>query len=67
MSDDQSRYVVCIRCAHVMPFFMHEALRVAVDCPTCSAPKQFGPGIYVEDFHGYTMDEVMKRRAGVKP
>ena len=57
MSTD--RYVTCIRCAHAVSWLEHTSLRAAVDCPRCGAKAQFGPGVYVKDFKGYTLPEVL--------
>lgn len=57
------RYVKCINCAHAISWHAHEHLRVALDCHNCGCKKQFGPGIYIDDFQGYTLEEVMQRRS----
>lgn len=56
------RYVNCIRCAHAVSWLEHTMLRTAVDCPRCGAKNQFGPGVYVDDFRGYTLLEVLHRK-----
>ncbi len=60
----KTTYATCLKCAHVITWFENEQLRYAVDCPTCGAPKAFGPGVFVEDFYGYTWDEAIRQRAG---
>ena len=65
------RYVTCMRCGYIMSWFAHTQLRVAVDCPECGpkpvASEQFGPGVYVEDFCGYTIAEAIRRRTENTP
>lgn len=56
------RYVTCIRCAYAVPWIQHERMRFAMACPMCDTPDQFGPGVYVPDFAGYTSEEVMRQR-----
>lgn len=51
------RYVQCISCGHIVGWFEHTQLIAAVDCPTCGAKNQFGPGIYVDDFKGKTLKD----------
>lgn len=50
-----------------MSWFENQHLRCAVDCPKCGAKNQFGPGVFVDDFHGYTMEEVARQRADKRP
>ena len=65
MSTD--RYVTCIRCGYAVTFFEHTQLRAAVDCPRCHTTDQFGPGVYVEDFEGYSLQEVLQQKARKAP
>lgn len=65
MSKD--RYVTCIGCAYAMTWLEHECLRVAVGCTNCGADNQFGPGVYVPDFTGYSIQEVLQQRARKRP
>lgn len=57
------RFVACIRCGHALTWLEHSSLSVAVDCPSCAAPRQFGPGVYVPEYNGVTLDEVKERQA----
>lgn len=59
----EPKYVTCIRCAYVMTWIQHDQLRCSMSCPVCDAEDQFGPGIYVPDFTGYTMGEVQQQKA----
>lgn len=61
--DDGQRFVNCIRCAHALTWFQHTQLRFAMNCPKCGATEQFGPGVYVDDFKGITLQELVQRRA----
>jgi hypothetical protein len=55
------KFVMCIRCGHAVSWFEHTQLRVSVDCQ-CGAKDQFGPGVYVPDFGGDTLDYVLRSR-----
>jgi hypothetical protein len=57
------RFVTCIRCAYVMPWIQHVHLRFSMPCPACGTEDQFGPGVYIEDFQGYTWAEVLTQKA----
>ena len=59
---DKTKYVTCIRCAHVISWYEHEQLRFAMDCPACGAKKQFGLDVYVPDFSGITFKEALARK-----
>ena len=57
------RYYTCLRCAHAITAIEQRSLLAAVDCPSCRRPGTFGPGVFVPDFEGYTMQEVARQRA----
>ena len=57
------RVATCMRCAHMLSLLENDSLRIAVDCPTCGEPKAFGPGVFVPDFSGYTVQDAMEQRA----
>jgi hypothetical protein len=59
------RYVQCISCGHFTSWLEHVSLHADVSCPDCGARKQFGPGVYVDDFRGYTMLQVTTRRQAI--
>lgn len=54
----------CNRCARMMSMSEQNALLAAVACPTCGEPDQFGPGVYVEGFAGYTVQQALLQRRG---
>lgn len=60
MNDE--RFAQCIRCGHIETWLAHTMMRAAVDC-RCGATKQFGPGIYVDDYQGKTMQEAIRFQA----
>jgi hypothetical protein len=51
------RVVYCVRCFHLMSWEEHSSLVTSVDCPSCGRKETFGPGIYIPEFQGYTMDQ----------
>lgn len=61
--EDDARFATCIKCAYSMPWFQSEQMITAMPCPQCEAANQFGPGVYVHEFNGYTLSEVMNWKA----
>ena len=61
MKDDE-RYVDCRQCGHIVSWLEHSLLKFAMPCPACGTENQFGRDAYIDDFEGYTMDEIMERR-----
>jgi len=58
----EGRYYTCTVCGHLLTAEVHDALVAVVDCPACSAPDRFGPGVWIEEFTGYTWAEVQEHR-----
>lgn len=58
------RYACCRECHHVVLWKEHTRLRFLIGCPKCGLENQFGPGAYIDDFEGYSMDEVFSMRSG---
>lgn len=56
------KFVTCINCVYAITWLNHDSLKCAVDCPSCGAKNQFGPDVYVPDFRGYTLNEVIRRK-----
>lgn len=52
---NDERFVFCVSCRYAVSWLEHTLLQYAIDCPRCGANKQFGPGVYADDFHGYTL------------
>jgi len=55
--DNESRYLVCSGCGHITTWMEHTELRVCVDCPDCGRSRTAGPGVYEDDYSGYSLAE----------
>lgn len=62
MSTPIDRFVCCWGCGHTISFLECKQLIADVRCPICYKPNTFGPGIYVPEFEGYTMDSIHRQR-----
>jgi len=61
------RFATCINCGYAISWLANQQLRYVVDCPECRAKNQFGPGVFVDGFHGCTAAEVVRQRADKRP
>jgi len=59
---NETHYVTCISCGHMITMIENNSLRFRVDCPSCGMKKQFGPGVYIEGFQGYTLKQALEQR-----
>lgn len=59
---NSSKYATCMKCAYSITMIEQESLRCAVNCPHCGSRKAFGPGVFIEDFDGYDLDEVIQQK-----
>lgn len=56
------RYATCLCCAHAITWFENTSLRFNVGCPKCKMKDAFGPNVFVPDFEGYTMAQVLQQK-----
>lgn len=62
MAIREGLYATCLGCKHALSAVEQNSLRAVISCPSCGATEQFGPGVFVEEFEGYTWDEVREQR-----
>ena len=62
MDVDSDKYVTCISCAYAISWFEHTQLKTDADCPACGSKKQFGPNVYIPEFIGISLKEVIVRK-----
>jgi hypothetical protein len=63
-ANGEERFAWCQPCGYLMTWFDHSQLRFTMSCPACGCENQFGPGVYMDEFHGYTLAEAMRHKVG---
>jgi hypothetical protein len=57
-----TRYATCFGCGYAIPMWENKLLKCAIDCPRCRRERAFGHGVFIEDFEGYDISEVLRQQ-----